>query len=59
VPRSPRRVTLCGHALDDVRHVCAFFDSVDEQYETLNPGPALASAMMTVLTAAPSRPGRS
>jgi hypothetical protein len=37
MPRSPRRVTLCGHALDDVRHVCAFFDSVDEQYEALNP----------------------
>lgn len=32
-----RPVTLCGHQLSGVQHICAFFDSRDEQYEILNP----------------------
>lgn len=33
-----RTVTLCGKPLSGkVRHICAFFDSRDEQYEILNP----------------------
>lgn len=32
-----RPVTLCGHRLSGLQHVCAFFDSRDEQYEILNP----------------------
>src|ERR1044071_5605362 len=30
-------VTLCGTRLHGLRHVCGFFDSVDEQYEVLTP----------------------
>jgi hypothetical protein len=30
-------VTLCGTRLTGVRHICAFFDSREEQYEILNP----------------------
>jgi hypothetical protein len=32
-----RTVSLCGESLDGLQHVCAFFDSRDEQYEILNP----------------------
>jgi hypothetical protein len=32
-----RPVTLCGRRLSGLQHVCAFFDSRDEQYEVLNP----------------------
>jgi hypothetical protein len=34
---SVRTATLCGQALHGLQHVCAFFDSRDEQYEILNP----------------------
>lgn len=35
---SPMRpVQLCGQQLHGLRHVCAFFDSREEQYEVLNP----------------------
>ena len=30
-------VTLCGKKLHGLRHICAFFESKDEQYEILNP----------------------
>ena len=30
-------VTLCGEPLSGLQHVCAFFDSRDEQYEILTP----------------------
>jgi hypothetical protein len=32
-----RSVTLCGQQLSGPQHICAFFDSRDEQYEILNP----------------------
>lgn len=32
-----RPVTLCGHRLSGVQHICAFFDSREEQYDALNP----------------------
>ncbi|HXT14331.1 MAG TPA: MEDS domain-containing protein [Gemmatimonadaceae bacterium] len=34
---APRTVTLCGRALDEPGHVCAFFDSRHEEYEILVP----------------------
>lgn len=34
---STQHVTLCGKQLHGVRHICAFFDSRDEQYEVLTP----------------------
>lgn len=34
---SNRIVTLCGHRLSGPQHVCAFYDSRDEQYRILNP----------------------
>jgi hypothetical protein len=33
----PRTVTLCGRALDEPGHICAFFDSRHEEYEILVP----------------------
>ena len=30
-------VTLCGRHLDRLGHICAFFDSLEEQYEILTP----------------------
>ena len=33
----PQPVTLCGETLTRPLHVCAFFDSQEEQYETLLP----------------------
>src|SRR4051812_34007372 len=33
----PRTVTLCGQALDQPGHICAFFDSRHEEYEILTP----------------------
>jgi hypothetical protein len=32
-----RVATLCGQPLEGLQHVCAFFDSRDEQYQILNP----------------------
>jgi len=32
-----RSVTLCGESLEGPRHICAFFDSREEQYEVLLP----------------------
>jgi hypothetical protein len=32
-----RRVSLCGHVLPHPGHVCAFFDSRDQKYDTLVP----------------------
>jgi hypothetical protein len=34
---SPRTVTLCGRALSEPGHICAFFDSRKEEYDTLIP----------------------
>jgi MEDS: MEthanogen/methylotroph, DcmR Sensory domain len=34
---SVRTATLCGQSLRGLQHVCAFFDSRDEEYEILNP----------------------
>jgi hypothetical protein len=34
---SRRTVTLCGQRLHGLQHVCAFFESREEQYEVLNP----------------------
>jgi hypothetical protein len=33
----PRTIHLCGEPLHGLQHVCAFFDSREEQYEVLNP----------------------
>ncbi|HEX4684562.1 MAG TPA: MEDS domain-containing protein [Gemmatimonadaceae bacterium] len=33
----PRTVTLCGRALEEPGHICAFFDSRHEEYEILVP----------------------
>lgn len=33
----PRTVTLCGRALEEPGHICAFFDSRSEEYEILVP----------------------
>ena len=32
-----RHISLCGEHLHGLQHVCAFFDSREEQYEVLNP----------------------
>ena len=32
-----QHVTLCGKQLHGLRHICAFFDSRDEQYQVLTP----------------------
>ena len=32
-----QQVTLCGKRISGLRHVCAFFESRDEQYEILAP----------------------
>jgi hypothetical protein len=32
-----QQVTLCGKSLHGLRHICAFFDSRDEQYQILTP----------------------
>jgi hypothetical protein len=32
-----QNINLCGEPLRGLQHVCAFFDSRDEQYEILNP----------------------
>jgi hypothetical protein len=32
-----RSVTLCGHTLDGPAHICAFFESREEQYDCLLP----------------------
>ncbi|MEJ6022022.1 MEDS domain-containing protein [Ramlibacter sp. PS4R-6] len=32
-----RNINLCGESLQGLQHVCAFFDSREEQYEVLNP----------------------
>ena len=34
---SSNPVTICGTPLNGVRHICAFFDSRDEQFDVLNP----------------------
>lgn len=34
---SQRKVTLCGEPLHGLQHICAFFDSREEQYDILNP----------------------
>jgi len=33
----PRTVTLCGRALEEPGHICAFFDSRNEEYDVLAP----------------------
>ncbi len=35
--KNPSTVTLCGHQLHQPGHICAFFDSRDEQYDILAP----------------------
>src|ERR687896_2085200 len=32
-----RSIRLCGQEIDQPGHICAFFDSRDEEYETLIP----------------------
>jgi hypothetical protein len=32
-----RNISLCGEHLHGLQHICAFFDSRDEQYQILNP----------------------
>jgi hypothetical protein len=32
-----RSVHLCGRSLSEPSHICAFFDSRDEEYEVLGP----------------------
>ena len=32
-----RKVSLCGHKLEKPEHICAFFDSRDEQYDVVVP----------------------
>ena len=48
-----RTVTLCGRALDKPGHVCAFFDSRAEEYDTLLPyfeeGIALDERVITIV----------
>lgn len=34
---TPRAVTFAGESLNRSRHVCAFFDAVDDRYQTLAP----------------------
>lgn len=34
---APRTVTLCGRALPEPGHICAFFDSRSQEYEVLSP----------------------
>ena len=34
---APRTVTLCGRPLAEPAHICAFFDSRDQEYQILNP----------------------
>lgn len=34
---SSRKIHLCGQPLHGLQHVCAFFDSREEQYDILNP----------------------
>ncbi len=49
----PRTVTLCGRALDEPGHICAFFDSRNEEYEILVPyykeGIALDEEVITIV----------
>src|ERR1044072_2417322 len=35
--KKPQTVHLCGETLEGARHICAFFDSREEQYEILMP----------------------
>jgi hypothetical protein len=37
MPPTTHPVTLCGRRLSGSQHICAFFDSRDEQYRILNP----------------------
>jgi hypothetical protein len=37
MPSRQRTISLCGESLQGLQHVCAFFDSRDEQYDILNP----------------------
>lgn len=30
-------MTLCGHRIDSPRHICAFFDSREQEYDVLSP----------------------
>ena len=34
---APRKVSLCGRQLDEPGHICAFFDSREEEYDVLAP----------------------
>jgi len=35
--KKQQSVTLCGETLTGPRHICAFFDSREEQYEMRRP----------------------
>ena len=52
---APRTVTLCGRALEEPGHICAFFDSRSEEYEILTPyykeGIALDEEVITIVDA--------
>lgn len=52
---SPRAVTLCGRDLPDAGHICAFFDSRDEEYDVLSPyyqqGILLDESVITIVDA--------
>lgn len=54
MPRTDKQVvTLCGTPLHGLRHICAFFDSQEEQYEVLTPylkeGIDLGDQVLTIL----------
>jgi hypothetical protein len=50
---APRTVTLCGRALEEPGHICAFFDSRSEEYDILAPyykeGIALDERVITIV----------
>ena len=53
---APRTVTLCGRALEEPGHICAFFDSRTEEYDVLVPyfkeGIALDEEVINIVDAA-------
>jgi hypothetical protein len=60
---APRTVTLCGHALSEPGHICAFFDSRDQEYQILSPyykeGLELGEEVITIVDAAREKEHRS
>lgn len=54
-----RTVTLCGRALPEAGHICAFFNSRDQEYDILSPyyqeGIELGEEVITIVDAARSK----